>query len=157
MQANVEEIQVSNHSLEVLIDIAKDIEYVFSGNLTSQPYNYYFDKYIELLKINGIGYPMIKRRYLLAEKILDFYPKEVLESLNSYIGSDNPLSWTRYITEKGRIKNLHPVRHILVMRLFCGNIREFYKNNYNYQPFGSGPWICMNPLADHYLEKCIET
>lgn len=156
VQANVQEIQVSNHSLEVLIDIAKDIEYVFSGNLTSQPYNYYFDKYMELLKINGIGYPMIKRRYLLAEKILDFYPKEVLELLNSYIGSDNPLSWTRYITEKGRIKNLHPVRHILVMRLFCGNIREFYKNNYTYQPFGSGPWICMNPLADHYLEKCIE-
>ena len=69
---------------------------------------------------------MIKRRYLLAEKILDFYPKEVLESLNSYIGSDNPLSWTRYITEKGGLK-FTPVRHILVMRLFCGNIREFYK------------------------------
>ena len=51
---------------------------------------------------------MIKRRYLLAEKILDFYPKEVLEPLNSYIGSDNPLSWTRYITEKGRIKIYTP-------------------------------------------------
>ena len=51
---------------------------------------------------------MIKRRYLLAEKILDFYPKEVLESLNSYIGSDNPLSWTRYITEKGGLKIYTP-------------------------------------------------
>ena len=42
------------------------------------------------------------------------------------------------------------------MRLFCGNIREFYKNNYNYQPFGSVIVDLYESLADHYLEKCIE-
>ncbi|WP_144572305.1 TnsD family Tn7-like transposition protein [Bacillus paramycoides] len=157
VDSNVEEIQVSDKSFEILLDIAKDIEYLFSENLTVHPHQYYYDKYMELLKIHGICYPITKRKYLLAEKLLDFYPKEVLELFNSYLSPDNPLSWVRYITEKHRIRYLHPVRHILIMRLLCGSAREFYENNYIYQPFGSGPWICMNPLADHYLEKSVET
>ncbi|MEH6852552.1 TnsD family Tn7-like transposition protein, partial [Bacillus pseudomycoides] len=87
---------------------------------------------------------------------MDFYPKEVLDLLNSNISSDDPLSWTMNITQKESLKYLHPVRHILIMRLFCGSIKEFYKNDYIYQPFGSGPWICINPLVDHYLEECVE-
>ncbi|MBE5105123.1 TniQ family protein [Bacillus thuringiensis] len=157
VDSNVEEIQVSDKSFEILLDIAKDIEYLFSENLTVHPHQYYYDKYMELLKIHGIGHPIVKRKYLLAEKILDFYPKEILDLFNSYLSPDNPLSWVRYITEKHRIRYLHPVRHILIMRLLCGSVREFYENDYIYQPFGSGPWICMNPLADHYLEECVET
>lgn len=157
VQSSIEGIQVSNKSLEILLDITKDIEYIFSEKLTAQPHHYYYDKYMELLKICGIGYPIVKRKYLLAEKLLGFYPKEVLELFNSYLSPDNSASWTRCVTEMKKIGNLHPVRHILIMRLLCGSAREFYENNYIYQPFGSGPWICMNPLADHYLEKCVET
>lgn len=157
VQSSIEGIQVSNKSLEILLAIAEDIEYVFGEKLTVHPLHYYHDKYMELLKICGIGYPIVKRKHLLVEKLLDFYPKEVLELFNSYISPGNPTPWTRYITEPASIKYLHPVRHILIMRLLCGSAREFYENNYVYQPFGSGPWICMNPLADHYLEKCVET
>lgn len=24
-----------------------------------------------------------------------------------------------------------------------------------FEPFRMGPWICMNPFSDHYLEHCI--
>ncbi|MDA2394503.1 TnsD family Tn7-like transposition protein [Bacillus cereus] len=156
-KSDVEEIQVSGKSFEILLDIAKDIEYLFTEKLTVYPHTYYYNKYMELLKIHGIGYPMFKRKYLLAEKILDVYPKEILDLFNSYLSPEDPLCWLRYVTEEHRVRYLHPVRHILIMRLLCGSVRGFYENNQTYQPFGSGPWFCMNPLADHYLEKCVET
>lgn len=156
VHSNKEDIVVSEKSLEILLDIANDIEYIFNENLTVYPHQYYHNKYIELLKIQGIGYPEIKRKYSLAEKILDFYPKEVLDLLNSNLSPDDPLCWARYITEKSRIKNLHPVRHLLIMRLLGVSIRNFYEKDYSYHPFGFGPWICMNNLADHYMEACVE-
>lgn len=156
-KSDVEEIQVSKKSFKILLDIAKDIEYLFTEKLTVYPHTYYYNKYMELLKIHGIGYPMMKRRYSLAKKILEVYPKEILDLFNSYLSPEDPFCWVRYVTEEHRIKYLHPVRHILIMRLLCGSVREFYENNQTYQPFGSGPWFCMNPLADHYLEKCVET
>lgn len=154
--SNIGDIPVSDKSLEILLDIANDIEYLFNENLTIYPYQYYYEKYMELLKIHGIGYPEIKRKYLLAQKLLDFYPKEVLDLCNSYLSPDNPWCWTRNITEQNRIVNLHPIRHILIMRLLAGSVKEFYEKNYNYQPFGSGPWICMNHLAEHYLKECVD-
>ncbi|MES5911424.1 TnsD family Tn7-like transposition protein [Bacillus cereus group sp. FL70] len=156
-KSDVEEIQVSEKSFKILLDIAKDIEYLFTEKLTVYPHTYYYNKYMELLKIHGIGYPMMKRRYSLAKKILEVYPKEILDLFNSYFSPEDPFCWVRYVTEEHRVRYLHPLRHILIMRLLCGSVRGFYENNQTYHPFGSGPWLCTNPLANHYLEKCVET
>lgn len=42
------------------------------------------------------------------------------------------------------------------MRCLCGSVKNFFEDEYMYEPFGKGPWVCMNPLANHYLKKCVE-
>lgn len=51
----------------------------------------------------------------------------------------------------------YPIRHLLIMRCLCGSAKKFFEEDFVFAPFGKGPWLCMNKLADHYLEKCVET
>jgi hypothetical protein len=36
-----------------------------------------------------------------------------------------------------------------------GSYANLEKADSEYAPFGKGPWLCLNPVADHYLQKII--
>ncbi|MCU4770905.1 TnsD family Tn7-like transposition protein [Bacillus toyonensis] len=139
-----------------LISIAQDIDYLLHKDFSSFSKEYYLEKYETLLKVNGMGYPMLKRHRRLSELIQDHYSQTLLEMLNSSFLIDDRTSWIKYVLGEGGIYFCHPIRHILVMRCLCGTAKNFFEKEYAYEPFGKGPWICMNRLADHYLQKCVE-
>ncbi|AXQ50878.1 TnsD family Tn7-like transposition protein [Lysinibacillus fusiformis] len=140
--------------LESLLNLSEDIEYIFEKNLDTLAENYFYEKYVTLLEIKGIAYPMLKREDRLKSLLLDYYPYRFLEMLNSSFTQST--SWLPKFNSINKTTNLHPIRHLLLMRLLCGSAREFFENDYEYKPFGNGPWICMNPFADHYLEKVVK-
>ncbi|MFC9540287.1 TnsD family Tn7-like transposition protein [Lysinibacillus sp. NPDC056959] len=140
--------------LESLLNLSEDIEYLLEKNFDVFPENYFYEKYVTLLEIKGIAYPMLKREQRLKILMLDHFPHEFLEMLNSSFSPST--SWLPKFKGKSRVTTLHPIRHLLLMRLLCGSAREFFENEYEYKPFGTGPWICMNPFADHYLEKVVK-
>ncbi len=105
------------------------------------------------MEIKGIAYPVLQRENRLKSLMTSYYPPEFLEILNSDL---NNSSWLPKFTSNKIVNNLHPIRHLLLMRLLSGSARDFYENEYLYKPFGTGPWICMNPLADHYLKKVVK-
>lgn len=41
------------------------------------------------------------------------------------------------------------------MMTLSESVKSFVNTSPQYLPFGSGPWVCMNPLSDHYLDKVI--
>lgn len=144
----------SSDILESLLNLSEDIEYLFDRKLDVFAENYFYEKYVTLLEIKGIAYPMLKREEGLKNLMLDYYPYKFLEMLNSSFTQST--TWLPKFNSKNKITNLHPIRHLLLMRLLCGSAREFFENDYEYKPFGNGPWICMNPFADHYLEKVVK-
>jgi hypothetical protein len=51
----------------------------------------------------------------------------------------------------------HPLHHLLTMRFLGCTVAEFLQLPVRRQPFGAGPWPCLNPVCEHYQEPCIET
>ncbi|MGG0201574.1 TnsD family Tn7-like transposition protein [Bacillus anthracis] len=150
------ESSFENKLMDELIGIAEDVKYLLSKNFSSFEKDYYVEKYETLLKIKGIGYPMLKRTQRLSELLQDHYSQNLLCMLESSIQINERSSWVNYIFGQGSIRFCHPIRHILVMRCLCGSVKNFFENDFIYEPFGKGPWICMNPLANHYLQKNVK-
>ncbi|MFT9820807.1 TnsD family Tn7-like transposition protein [Lysinibacillus sp. NPDC056185] len=143
--------------MEALINLAKDVEYVTRMNYGSLSNEFLFQKYKTLLEIKGIAYPARQRQKKLINQMLDFYPEKFLELLNSSFHKDEKSTWLNCLNDHNKsIVRLHPIRHLLLMRFLCDSARNFFEEEYVYEPFGRGPWICMNPLAPHYLQNVIE-
>lgn len=140
--------------LSSLLNLAEDVDYLLEKNFDAFPEEYFYEKYVTLLEIKGLAYPMLQRESRLKSLMASYYPHEFLEMLNSSFKSNS--SWLPKFNSNNRITTLHPIRHLLLMRLLCGSARDFFENEYLYTPFGTGPWICMNPLADHYLKKVVK-
>ncbi|MFF3102613.1 TnsD family Tn7-like transposition protein [Viridibacillus arvi] len=112
-----------------------------------------FQKYMNEIKIKGLSIPMIKMKEKLSELLLDIFGEIFLDSLNS---NPNKVAWTNTLFSKKQLFNMHPIRHVLLMRALSGSAENFLMNDSTFEPFGKGPWLCMNPLSNHYLKKVIE-
>ena len=119
------ESSFENKLMDELIGIAEDVKYLLSKNFSSFEKDYYVEKYETLLKIKGIGYPMLKRTQRLSELLQDHYSQNLLCMLESSFQINERSSWVNYIFGQGSIRFCHPIRHILVMRCLCGSVKTF--------------------------------
>lgn len=69
--------------------------------------------------------------------------------INSFVPASSPDLWLENIPRKQR-KAVHPLRHLLIQMFL-----EDHSSNPPLRPFGSGPWRCRNPLADHIGDPVI--
>ncbi|WP_186321498.1 TnsD family Tn7-like transposition protein [Bacillus sp. FJAT-22090] len=140
-----------NTIIEQLIEIASNIEYFFNNEVKKFNFKQLYEKYFEFIKIAGIATPKSTLKSRLGELIISKFNEETLDILNS-----NPRNnkWLSYLSIE-RIKHIHPVRHVLLMMTLSESVESFINTSPQYLPFGSGPWVCMNPLSDHYLDKTI--
>ncbi|WP_281884160.1 TnsD family Tn7-like transposition protein [Paenibacillus sp. YYML68] len=82
-----------------------------------------------------------------------FFGKEMLEELQSYIEPSTESTWLHKLLRKPRV-TCHPLRHLLVL-CFLGETVESMVNQLThdkiiYEPFGVGPWPCLNKAASHF-------
>lgn len=115
-------------------------------------------------KMGGCRKIATKYRELMIEKKLATvqgvtYRKRVLSALIQYHGegflsevlSENAKSfdWIEYFcsTTSGR---LHPLHHVLIMECLCSSVRGFYYAKAHNEPYGTGPWPCVNKICEHY-------
>jgi len=91
----------------------------------------------------------------LAEQFRLFYGEELLNILNSSVDYGNSSCWLKKITRKHR-NSFHPLRHILFIHFLSESIETIYKfSQMKNQPFGEGPYYCLNPAAMHYKERVV--
>lgn len=92
----------------------------------------------------------------LYEAFVSFYGKELLQLLESDIDNDYEYNWLRVITRNSK-RTVHPIRHLLFMNFLGITVENFLEEDIaDYNPFGQGPWPCLNPAADHYKQDVIE-
>ncbi|WP_185929619.1 TnsD family Tn7-like transposition protein [Paenibacillus popilliae] len=87
-----------------------------------------------------------------------FFGKELLMDFQSYIEPSQEATWLHKLLRKPRVA-CHPLRHLLMLR-FIGETFESMTNEISdyklsYDPFGKGPWPCLNKVANHYKELII--
>lgn len=141
---------------QCLLNLTEDVEYILEKKVGFLTEDQIYKKYDLLFQIRGIAFPTLKRQEKLNEVILGYYPIKFLELLNSSFKANDKSSWLKYTNSVKSLKYLHPIRHLLLIRSICGSARNFFEKEYTFEPFGKGPWICMNALADHYLEMVVE-
>ncbi|WML50244.1 TnsD family Tn7-like transposition protein [Neobacillus sp. PS3-34] len=98
----------------------------------------------------------------LIPKFNEYYGKQLLDTLESYIYPDENDTWLHKLLRKPRV-SCHPLRHILFLEFLGENISTMVSQigSTSYKPFGNGPWICLNKAADHFhkpiLTSCVIT
>ncbi|MHC5725135.1 MAG: TnsD family Tn7-like transposition protein [Nostoc sp.] len=145
----------SQETLKKLRLLAQDISWLITSNLFSRELEWFQRKYIALLteKDFATATGRVNQKRLL-DNFLFFYGAEVLEAVNSMVNYENEQNWLFSIVRKHR-KSFHPIRHLLVIRFLTNSIEEFFNTDYQYKPFGEGPWLCLNAAVDHYLKPVI--
>ncbi|THE13184.1 hypothetical protein E1I69_08785 [Bacillus timonensis] len=89
-----------------------------------------------------------------------FYHPEVLEMLNVATDFTKEHCWVSKIVRTGN-QITHPMQHILAIMVLCRNLADFFLINLTVDkeddPFGTGPWPCLNPAHKLYMQDVIET
>nr|WP_301292814.1 TnsD family Tn7-like transposition protein [Paenibacillus tyrfis] len=106
----------------------------------------------EMGLLTSTGY--VKQRELL-ESFRMYYGESLLQRLNSFPLRAGQINWISNIFNK-RDKPVHPLRHLLLIRFLFGSVENClsFKEN-NFQPFGKGPFPCLNPTSAHFRENII--
>lgn len=135
--------------------LATDILWLLESHLPARSSDWYRQRYLALLIEKGIA--TCKGRVYQEELASDFgriYSEGFLKVVQSDLGNSNQASWLAAIVRKHR-KSFHPLRHLLFMRYICGSVCKFFEQEINHLPFGSGPWLCLNMAAKHYLKPVV--
>lgn len=92
----------------------------------------------------------------LKTDFISFYGKQALEQLESTLKLESYDTWLDKILSPKNI-NISPLRHLLLIDFLSGDIVKFFSNEYNLkEPFGEGPWPCLNPVTTHYRHLTID-
>jgi len=113
-------------------------------------------RYIEKLKQRNLTTVMnasIRQRDFL-QAFRQFYGDTLLAKLGCKINASEQDSWLSKLVRHPRAV-AHPLKHILLMNFLGGDLDIFFTEEERYQPFGKGPWLCLNPAADHYKQPVI--
>jgi Tn7-like transposition protein D len=93
----------------------------------------------------------------LQAEIRNFYADELLAELHSRLDLRSNWISRLLLLRKNSATAHHPIHHLLMMRFLGCTVAEFLQVPTRPQPFGPGPWPCLNPVCKRYQEACIET
>jgi hypothetical protein len=144
----------SEKTLEVLLLLAQDVQFLLVNELPSKDISWFSKQYTLLLIEQGLATATgrVHQRQLI-DRFIYFYGRQALEVLDSTVDNNDDCNWLSNIVRKHR-KAFHPIRHLLMIRFLGVPIAEFFHDRV-YQPFGAGPWLCLNAAAKHFLKPVV--
>lgn len=144
----------------------------FNGFLfkIAQAANYLLTHHFPLIskkEVLGLYKNLLYKRDLLTSKmrvrqkelhdlVVGYYGKALLEFLESSIDNRDEYNWLRVAT-RNIPRTVHPLRHILLILCLTEDLNIFFKGIAKpYNPFGAGPWPCLNQAAEHYRQNVVK-
>ncbi|MBL1179326.1 TnsD family transposase [Pantanalinema sp. GBBB05] len=141
--------------LNLLHLLAQDADVLLDNELPPRDLNWFRQQYMAHLIDHRLATATgrVYQQEFLGQ-FLYFYGQDFLNLLESSIQFQNDQNWLSSIVRKHR-KAFHPLRHLLMLRFLGISIADFFQGDRDYQPFGAGPWLCLNAAADHYLKPIV--
>lgn len=99
---------------------------------------------------------LVKTQQLL-QVFADFYPADLLAWLHCPLDSPVKVPWPGRLMRASDRSVQHPLRHLLFMHFLGHTSQTFFELSFEPQPFGPGPWPCLNPVCAHYQQPVIGT
>lgn len=139
-----------------LMQIANAAYYLLCHDLSYASKDEVLLRYKNLLYEEGLATHKLRiRQEELYEMMVGHYGAELLDTLESSIDKDDEYNWLRVAT-RDVARTVHPIRHILLILFLTGDMDIFFQGmQKNYNPFGKGPWPCLNNVSGHYRQAVI--
>lgn len=128
--------------------IARDTEWLLRNGLKLEGCRSIARKYKELFMekglttAQGVRYPdRIKTAFI------EYHGEGILKQL--FQDKENYLYWLDFAFESVS-EHLRPLHHILLMEFLKETAQGFFSSVPDNEPYGSGPWPCINKVCCHY-------
>jgi hypothetical protein len=146
----VQPLDPQNLEHQTLLCIAQDTAWVLSAQIEVPDQILLRRRYLRLLLERGLAtYGGKVRHARLNEQFLSYYSPRLLDRLGC--GLEGHYNWLRRLANNWTIAR-HPLHHLLLMRFLGCSAEEFFRLPAEVEPFGKGPWPCLNPAGGHYRE-----
>ncbi|MBW4522819.1 MAG: TnsD family transposase [Scytolyngbya sp. HA4215-MV1] len=140
---------------EILLKIAQDAAWLLKQTTSSPGLGVLLKRYRELLAERDLAtYSGRVRVSELLREFYQFYPNDLLQSLQCGIDAESQHSWLFRLVRSPK-GSQHPLRHLLLMQFLGYTAESFFKLPKEFKPFGKGPWLCLNKAADHFRQPVI--
>lgn len=138
---------------ELFLYLARNAEWLLTQENLCLEEGMLRERYYNLLLKRGYAYYNGRiRNAPLLEAFNEHFSPRSPETLGCAVVSAQK-GWLAKMIEKGRSNVIqHPIRHLLLMHFLGVTAEEFFTSFVEYEPFGSGPYPCLNRASDHYGE-----
>jgi len=131
------------------LKIAQESEWLLENGLSVDWQENGRDKYLRLFRDSGIASVHGVRcdSNALNDAVNDYWGHEFLDALFT----ETPIfpEWLSRI-HKSMMSRFLPLQHILLMCVARGSVEGFVNCDVSENPFGSAPYMCENPICEHY-------
>ncbi len=144
---------------KTLVEIAKDISYLLEHLHTFLGPSLIREQYRVLLEQCGFLTARGQVRSVeLVNAFMNYFTPDLLSQFNCNIQVKQASnSWLNNLV--GCLRDIHPPLHHLLAIHFLGSTAEafFHQRIKPSAAFGDGPWPCLNPVCEHYQQRCIHS
>lgn len=144
----IRQLDTKNREHNVLLHLAQDAAWVLGTQIHVSSYNVMRRRYLQLMLEQGLAtYGGTVSHSRLKERLLEYYPSALLERLGCSL--EFRYHWLlRLVNDWSRTR--HPLHHLLLIQLLSDTAERFFKLSTEIEPFGKGPWPCLNVVCSHY-------
>jgi len=118
-----------------------------------------FQKYRLALREKGyLNHAGFLRRRQFLQDFQEYYSSELLSSLGCEFSSHfhRRLTWVKHLVEQYHPVRFSPLQHLLRIQFLSEEAHTFFAlSSDERQPFGTGPWPCLNKTCPHYRQPVI--
>jgi hypothetical protein len=145
-----------NRYHQTLLHIARDVYWLLCQRNLPQNLTLLHRRYRKLLfEMDLATYRGRVDINMFLQRFRNYYPSQLLQLLHCELEDQILESWLLRLVRTPHGCAQNPLYHLLLMHLLGYTAEEFFSIATVDQPFGDGPWPCLNPTCGHYRQMCI--
>lgn len=160
-------LTASNPDHQLLVKLAQDVTWLLTREDSPLELETIWQQFVELLtSLNLASRKGLVKRKLLILAVRESYPPALLDSLQCEFDEERSGNWVFLLLshlKKGSVN--HPVRYLLLTHLLGHTAESFFKicaeaaskGRRLSEPFGGGPWPCLNPACVNHRKPVVTT
>lgn len=137
------------------IEIAQAVHWLLNNETPILNLKELQGRYVSVLKkMNLATVHFVRQRDFIESFRQYYYGSDLLKTFNCSVDFNQQNNWLSKMVRNPRTV-AHPLQHVLLMKYLELTPESFLSDPNKYHPFGNGPWLCLNPVAEHYQKSVI--
>lgn len=149
------QVELNDKEFPYSLQLAKDVNWLLNGNNSVFGIKRLQSYYQIYLKQKG--FLLGNNRFKISEitrEFKDYFGEDLLLKLGCCLNKSKDNWLSDLVVGKEGI--MDPVRHLLLLQFLGVSLENFFNDSpKDILPFGKGPWLCLNPAAEHYMQEII--